>query len=51
VILAVLAERGPLSGRRVQSAVPRRQVDVRAALRKLEAAGLASRGEQGWVAS
>jgi hypothetical protein len=48
VILAVLAERGPLSGRRVQASVPRRQVDVRAALRELAAAGYVRRGDRGW---
>jgi hypothetical protein len=47
-VLAVVSEHGPVSGREVLRRVPRRAVDVRAALRRLEAAGRARRGDDGW---
>ena len=47
VLEAVLAH-GPISGRAVLRLVPRRAVDVRAALRRLEADGLAHRNGDGW---
>jgi hypothetical protein len=47
-VLAIVSEHGPVSGREVLRRVPRRAVDVRAALRRLEAAGRARRGDDGW---
>jgi hypothetical protein len=48
LVLDVVREHGPVSGREVLRRVPRRAIAVRAALRSLEAAGLAVRGDDGW---
>jgi hypothetical protein len=51
VVLDVLREHGPISARGVLRVVPRRAIDVRAALRALEADGVARRGDDGWEAT
>jgi hypothetical protein len=51
VLGALRAHGGPMSGRAIARAVPRRAEDVRACLRELARDGTVRQGNGGWVAS